>query len=322
MGRQIFWFTVKPLKRRSWRNRSLGGCQSMAVGYTVAPRFDRRERSCSSVVSSRNAGDDSRAAAKRKRSRTKESSEAPARPGIIRRSFRANSNSAAAGFVNSFDQLAGNRMAQEREEPDWRHECDLFSKLRRFAHGQSDARRISHEGITDINDFGQRNSLFVAFVSNNKRVPVVPNFVNEIKQQFLKHESAGDRQHRQRNDNKCRLGAFDRANDRGKQENTNHPKPDDWEHPLVKKCRSGRNSTHPPILLPFRLFFRLGFFRLFGRFRFLGGRLLGFTGPIFLLLGGGKRFLQSDHVFARSKSIESFCFLTQLFLSVVRGFDR
>jgi len=54
--------------------------------------------------------------------------------------------------------------------------------------------------------------------------------------------------------------------------------------------------------------FRLGLFASFGGFD-SWRRFLGFAGPIFFLLGRGKRFLQSDHVFARTERVECFCSL-------------
>jgi hypothetical protein len=52
------------------------------------------------------------------------------------------------------------------------------------------------------------------------------------------------------------------------------------------------------------------------------GYFLGFAGAILFLFGCGESFLKTDHVFARSEYIKRFGFLAQLFLGVVRGFDR
>src|ERR1700693_753238 len=90
--------------------------------------------------------------------------------------------------------------------------------------------------------------------------------------------------------------------------------------PRSKKC----DKTPRTELFLLGVFLWLGLFRLFGWFRFFrsGCGFLGFAWPIFFLLSSSESFLQTDHVFAGSKGLESLRFLAKLFFGVVRGFDR
>src|SRR5437763_15737830 len=49
--------------------------------------------------------------------------------------------------------------------------------------------------------------------------------------------------------------------------------------------------------------------------------LLAFTWPV-IFLGGFERFLEADHVFARTQIVERFGFALQLFFGIICGLDR
>jgi hypothetical protein len=147
--------------------------------------------------------------------------------------------------IDTLDQLIDDGACRKRHQTHRRDECDLVAEGRRLPHRQGNARRIYNRRITDILDVAECNALFLAAVSDQQRVAIIPNFVNEIEYRLLQ-EKIAEHGHHYRYDQKQKLprGLSTARSQWNRDEQDQETKPDNRDDALVEERHLRRNSPH------------------------------------------------------------------------------
>src|ERR1700733_4620608 len=102
-------------------------------------------------------------------------------------------------MIDTLDQVIDDGTCCKRHQAHRGDECDLVAKDGRLPYRQSDTRWIYPRRITDILDVAERDALFLAAVSDQQSLAIVPNLVDEIEYQLL-HNEVAETKHDQGND--------------------------------------------------------------------------------------------------------------------------